>query len=775
MTKPAGAPATPLVPRVSNEAATIQGVPMSALTPGTGAAVPPSDPPSGHPPSGPPRANHEGSLRGGRRLPRTDSTSPDGTPLRSQFKPLAPPTLAHPSPPPVTTPSLPTPAAQPMTHPTPPAFPSVSAAPTLPTPPALPPAPQPVAQPAVHTAPRSVVQPVAQPVAQPPALPPTSMTTPPKRVPNAFPTMLGVSAEELNQLAELRAAGAAAQAQAQPQAPAPAMAPTPAAPEPLAAPEPPVAPPVAAPPKLPPASGTLQGTAPPTPAPPPAGPVMVPTVHRTMQGVMVDTGAPPPPSSAAVTTPSMPPQNSAAASAARARREAPPMMGGHSPGVPPDTVPPGDVYLPKNGLGSGNSRDDGLATQDYDIPGMPRKGRSAARFVPIVAGVFVLVGLVAAAGWWATHRTPTVSVLPAQVRSAPTGNDLVVSLTVPNARAGTKLKYNGQEFAIDPQGRAEFPVSLAPTQVGVIDLPAELVTSSGAEARTVRFTIAWRVEPDLRHLGEDPPSVHLVFHVPTGASLSVVNQAIQVSGGTGIAALPAPTPAAVRAGDTDATRRDRYPIRVTLADGTRVEGEYELRLPRTALRIDAPPPVSAINAEEAIVQGTVGPSARVRVGAVNATVTGTTFTANVPLREGRNDLNVDVFAPGGAPARAPLVIYRNVAPDAYLAMSGGNRGPAALAANPPAVGARLRVNAQVIGTINAAGPEGPTFQVVVTDRACPNNRCPAWVNVGPNVGVSDRDNVEIVGEITGARAYATQSGERRSDPVIQAFSVTARR
>ncbi len=774
MTKPAGAPATPLVPRVSNEAATIQGVPMSALASGTGAAVPPSDPPSGHPPSGPPRANQEGSLRGGRRLPRTDSTSPDGTPLRSQFKPLAPPTLAHPSPPPVTTPSLPTPAAaQPLTHPTPPAFPSVSAVPTLPTPPALPPEPQPVVQPVARPVVQPVVQPVAQPVAQPPAQPPapppTSVTSPPKRVANAFPTMLGVSAEELNQLAELRAAGAAAQAQAQPQAPAPA----PAAPEaPVAAP-PVAAPPVAAPPKLPPASGTLQGNAPPTPAPPPAGPVMVPAVHRTMQGVMVDTGAPPP-SSAAATTPSMPPQNSAAASAARARREAPPMMGGHSPGVPPDTVPPGDVYLPKNGLG-GNSRDDGLATQEYEIPGMPGRGRGASKLALLFAGALVLVGLVAAAGWWATHRTPTVSVLPAQVRSAPTGNDLVVSLTVPGAQAGTKLKYNGQEFAVDPQGHVEFPVSLAPTQVGVIDLPAELVTSSGAEARTVRFTIAWRVEPDLRHLGEDPPGVHLVFHVPPGASLSVVNQAIQVSGGTGIAALPAPPPSARRASDTDATRRDRYPIRVTLADGTRVEGEYELRLPRTTLRVDAPPPLSVINAEEAIVQGTVGPSARVRIGTVNAAVTGTTFTANVPLHDGRNDVNVDVFAPGGAPARAPLVIYRNVTPDAYLAMSGGNRGPAALAATPPAVGAKLRVNAQVIGTINTAGPEGPTFQVVVSDRSCPNNRCPAWVNVGPNVAVSDRDNVEIVGEITGSRAYATQSGERRSDPVIQALFVTPRR
>jgi hypothetical protein len=501
---------------------------------------------------------------------------------------------------------------------------------------------------------------------------------------------------------------------------------------------------------------------------------MVPTMHRTMQGVMVETGAAPP-SSAAVTTPSAPPQNSAAASAARSRREAPPMMGGHSPGVPPDTVPPGDVFLPKHSPGSGSSRDDGLATQDYEIPGMPRKGRGASKLVPILAGVFVLVGLVAAAGWWATHRTPTVNVLPAQVRSAPTGDGLVVSLTVPSAQAGTKLKYNGQEFAADAQGHVEFPVSLAPTQVGVIDLPTELVTSSGAEARTVRFTIAWRVEPDLRHLGEDPPSVHLVFHVPTGASLSVVNQAIQVSGGTGIAALPAPQPAALRVGETDTTRRDRYPIRVTLADGTRVEGEYELRLPRTPLRVDAPPPVSVINVEEAIVQGTVGASARVRIGTINATVTGTTFTANVPLHDGRNDVNVDVFAPGGAPARAPLVIYRNVTPDAYLAMSGGSRGPAALAATPPAVGARLRVNAQVIGTINAAGPEGPTFQVVVSDRACPNNRCPAWVNVGPNVAVSDRDNVEIVGEVTGTRAYATQSGERRSDPVIQGLFVTPRR
>lgn len=406
-------------------------------------------------------------------------------------------------------------------------------------------------------------------------------------------------------------------------------------------------------------------------------------------------------------------------------------------------------------------------TFDGDIPGLPKR-RSGGAFAWIVGGLLAVSAL-GVGGWLYTHRTQAPPPLSATLRTQPDGTQ-IVSITLPDA-TGAKVRHNGVEHPVDAQGHVEFPVTLPADRVGYVDVPVDVVRATGVEPRAMRFLVAWRAETDLRKLGDDPPKMHIVFHVMRGSSLAIAGQSIRVTGEVGIAELAGPAPSPAGEGEA---RRERYPVRVVTPDGSAIEEQYELRVPRTQLRVESPARVTMTHEGSIVVQGLAPTATRVRIGGQAATLSGGRFNAVVPVTQGSNSLDVVAYAPGGAPALVNLTVYRDVTPETYLASGGGDRTAAALATRPPPDGARLRVIGTVVGQVIDA-PTGRTCQLVVESRACPSNRCTAWIDLPPGAQVTSGASVEVVGEIHGLRAYATQSGERRSDPVVQAVLVTPRR
>jgi Glucodextranase, domain B len=496
----------------------------------------------------------------------------------------------------------------------------------------------------------------------------------------------------------------------------------------------PVAQPVAAPVAAPIAQargGTIHGVAPQVASPTPA-----PRTGQTVQGVAQ-------------------PQN-LITSTGRHRREVI-MTGGAD--APTQSAPERVAH----------ARQEPLATDSFDgeIPGLPKR-RSGSTFGWILGGL-LMIGAVVGGGWLYLHRTQGPAALAATLRTQP-GGAQVVSISLPDA-PGAKVRHNGIEHALDAQGRVEFPITLPADRVGYVDVPVELMRGASVEPRLMRFLVAWRAETDLAKLGDDPPKIHIVFHVMRGSSLWIAGQSIRVSGEVGIAELagPAPSPAA----DGDA-RRERYPVRVVTPDGASIEEQYELRVPRTQLRVEDPPRVLMTHEASVVVRGIAPTASRVRIGGQAATLANGRFSAVVPVTNGSNSLDVVAYAPDGAPALVNLTVYRDVTADTYLTTGGGDRTVTALVTRPPPDGARLRVTGTVVGQVIEA-PTGRTFQLVVENRACPGGRCTAWVDLPPAAQVNAGATVEVVGEIRGVRAYATQSGERRSDPVIQAVLITPRR
>jgi hypothetical protein len=521
---------------------------------------------------------------------------------------------------------------------------------------------------------------------------------PPKRVPNAHATMMGVAS------------------------PASAGVVGPVATPPVTAPTAPNTP----------RSGTMQGVAPNVPAPTPAPTGAVARSGQTMLGV-----------AAPATTTGRNRKEVILAGDPQAARASTP-----SP-APTPAAPPG-----------------AQRTWDEEFPVAPKPaGRGWAMGLALVFAVVLGVG----AAVWYRSRPVAPPSLPATLRTLNDGSH-VVALSVPGAAAGTRVRHQGVERPLDAEGRAELPVTLPNDRVGELELPVDVLPPSGApERRSVRLVVAWSATTDLSKLGEERSRVHVVFHVVRGASLWVEGTAIRVSGDTGIAEIPvAPTPAR----EGDGTFRSAINVRVALPGGGSSEGRYEITAPRIALRLTQPS-VSLTRDGTLVVNGTAPRATRVTVNAQPATLTGETFSAIVPVNPGSNALEVVAFG-AGAPATARVVAYRDITPEQYLNTNGGDRGLAALTARPVVDGTRVRVAGTLVGQAIDT-PEGRSIQLVVENRACPGNRCTAWVDVARTTPVAGNTAVDVVGELRGTRSYSTASGERRTDPVILAVSLTPRR
>ncbi len=181
--------------------------------------------------------------------------------------------------------------------------------------------------------------------------------------------------------------------------------------------------------------------------------------------------------------------------------------------------------------------------------------------------------------------------------------------------------HNGAEHALDAQGHAEFAVTLPAGRVGYVDVPIEVVRASGAvERRGLRFLVAWRAETDLRKLADDPPKVHI--NLSRDARLVTLDRgAVDPRDGRDRASPSSRGRRPSPAGDGDA-RRERYPVRVVTPDGSAIEEQYELRVPRTQLRVESPARVTMTREGSIVVQGAAPTATRVRIGGQAATLSG---------------------------------------------------------------------------------------------------------------------------------------------------------
>lgn len=464
----------------------------------------------------------------------------------------------------------------------------------------------------------------------------------------------------------------------------------------------------------------------------PRAPELRPASGRTAQGLMM-----PPGGFAGPHEPTMPPP----------RRRDPPLLGAPAmSSVQPPRRPA--VASARSAVDSG---------EDLVVPGLSRP-RPRGPWLYLAAGLAVL-GIGGLTAGLLLRARQSAAPLNALV-SATDGEHVTLTVAVPEA-AGGRIRAGNDVVNIDAAGRASLRVRV--DAVGELRLPVTVTHGSVTEARDLRYFIAWRVAPQFNELGASPPRLLLEFHVPPDATLEVSRHPVRVVNGVGIASIDASAPLAVT--DLEGARRYTFPVRVSRG-GAHTEGEYALRVRRTPLRVEEPGRITATNASLITVRGTAPQATRVTVGAVAARVQGDQFSADVALVPGPNTVDVIAYAPGGVPARQSLTIYQNVSPDAYLSASPGAHDASLLAS--PREGARLRVRGRVLRALEA-GPDGPTFQILVSDRACPASQCVAWVDPPRRITVREGQDVEVTGELLRARGYVATDGSRRSAPVIQAL------
>ena len=131
---------------------------------------------------------------------------------------------------------------------------------------------------------------------------------------------------------------------------------------------------------------------------------------------------------------------------------------------------------------------------------------------------------------------------------------------------------------------------------------------------------------------------------------------------------------------------------------------------------------------------------------------------------------ISILIAGGIAATTALTVYRGVTPQSDLASGGGDRGVGPLV-TPTATPVRVRLRGRVINSTQSAG-DLPSFQLLVSDAACPGRQCLAWVDLPPGALVRVNETVEVVGETHGTRSYVTQNGQRHNDAVVRALFLT---
>lgn len=429
------------------------------------------------------------------------------------------------------------------------------------------------------------------------------------------------------------------------------------------------------------------------------------------------------------------------------RREPPPLMGVGGPVAPPSRRV---ASPPIASFESG---------EELYVSGLSTRPRG--RGMMVIGVVLAVLAIGALTGGFLLRARSNLPSIPAVV-SATQGERVSLSVSLPSS-SGATLRVGAQTVPLDADGRATFEVDSR--EVGEVRVPVTVERGSAREPRELRYFIAWRVRPRFDELGATPPRLLLEFHVPTGSTLKVRQHEIRVVNGIGIASIDASTPLSVT--DAEGARRYSFPVEVTRR-GVTTSSEYVLRVRRTPMRIEAPGPLFATESAIVTIRGVAPQATRVTLGRVSARIDGERFSADVPIENGPNSIEVVAFAPGGLPASQHIEVYRGVTPEQYLGASSGEHGAALLAR--PRDGSRIRVRGRVLRAIEA-GPDGATFQLLVSDRACAESRCIAWIDPPHGTELPASQEVEVIGELRGARAYIAGDQQRRSAPVIRALFV----
>jgi hypothetical protein len=418
-----------------------------------------------------------------------------------------------------------------------------------------------------------------------------------------------------------------------------------------------------------------------------------------------------------------------------------------------------------------------MDTGEMSIAGMPSPRR---RFTGCLVGLLALGLLVSAIAVGAVVYTRFFGRGPAvRATVGQSAEGDVLRLELPDAAAGTVVRYGGQERPVE-SGRVELPMAAGALRLGDNELVVEVVSGGAATQVPITLTLEYRVRTDLAGLEATPPALHVVVEALPGSTATLGGQPVTLSP-QGQARVEVPLASLTPGPDGTITHSVAYVV-TPPGGGSPASGTVSTRIPMARLELRHPLDGAVTDQATVEVVGRTAPAAagqaatQVRVEGVEATVAADgTFRVVAPLPEageaGRAVLHVVAHRPGAAP-RALEVGIRRVA-DMRRA-----------AAELP-VDRALTYDRVVDAPDQARGRyvalEGQVYNVDVQDgrgilqmlvRGCTRpDRCPLWVTYAPAGPIETGTVVRVVGTGAGTQQFRAESGEVRTVPSVEASYV----
>jgi hypothetical protein len=375
-----------------------------------------------------------------------------------------------------------------------------------------------------------------------------------------------------------------------------------------------------------------------------------------------------------------------------------------------------------------------------------------------------LGGLGAAAYWALAAGAPEVE---ASVVQTPTGEALRVR--VPEAEAGTKVRFEGNETALEA-GEARFPLASDSLGVGDNEIVVDIVGADGEVTEVpITLTLEYRAYPVLDGLGDDPPTLRIVFEAQPGSEVTVEGTPLPLDG-QGQGARSVPLEGSADGPEAAVERSVRYAI--TLPDGESDQGRVRVRVPYATLQIDRPGDEVVTDEDHIEIAGAVHPSAEVTVDGERVPLRDDHFFYRYPLpNAGSYEPEVVARRPGRIPRRRSLRIQRveDLEREARRFRADADLDYARLEQNPNIYkGRKVRMVGRVYNVQVSKGEA--VLQMLVRDCAA-DRRCPLWVTFPAGLDVKNNSWVRVYGEVVGEQQFRAKSDKVISVPRVDASFV----
>jgi hypothetical protein len=403
---------------------------------------------------------------------------------------------------------------------------------------------------------------------------------------------------------------------------------------------------------------------------------------------------------------------------------------------------------------SGSSR----RSSAYSMPAGVRRSRSIAVFV--LGALALLVAL--ALGYLGLRGGERGNGVRVRVASAPDGETMVFE--VPGAAPGTKLRFGGQEKALEA-GRASFPLAPDSLRVGKNVVPYDLVRAGGEiESGKIALAVAYRVTLDTAPLRAGKAAVDVVVSALPGSKAWLDGQPVTLDA-QGRAVRSDPLQLGAGSGRIDHVVH----YRVQPPDGETSVGELRTSIPVTMMEIDKPGAHVITDRDSVEIAGAVDRDARVTVDGKPVEVTSGRFLHRYPLpKSGEYRPAIVASSAGKAPHAITLDVERVA--DLAAAAKGFAADPAlsyARVVQNPAIyrGQKIAVEGRVYN-VNVQGGRS-ALQMLV--RECPRGqRCPLWVSYPAATDFTVDSWVRVLGVVQGEQQFRSESDEVKVVPKVEA-------